>query len=141
MKSLVLPATEENMPRLLDWVQEAAEAAGLDHAASLEMLLAAEEMIVNIVHYAYPKGAGEIRLDAGEAAGGGFRLRIEDQGVAFNPLDRPDPDTSASLEDRPIGGLGIMLSRLKTDSLRYERVGGANVVVMEKRPCPSGHGA
>jgi Anti-sigma regulatory factor (Ser/Thr protein kinase) len=133
VSTLILPATLASLPLLLKHAQHAAEEAGLDEAARLDILLAAEEMLVNVVSYAYPDGGGDIRLDTEPLEGGrGLRLRIVDQGVAFNPLERPEPDTDIPLEQRALGGLGIMLTRRKTDSLAYERVGASNVLTLEK---------
>jgi anti-sigma regulatory factor (Ser/Thr protein kinase) len=133
MSSITLPAALASLPLLLEHAQHAAEEAGLDEAERLDILLAAEEMLVNVVSYAYPDGGGDLRLDAEPLEGGrGLRLRIVDQGVAFNPLERPEPDTSIPLEERALGGLGIMLTRRKTDSLTYERAGASNVLIMEK---------
>jgi anti-sigma regulatory factor (Ser/Thr protein kinase) len=141
MSTLVLSATLASVPLLLEHVQHMAEEAGLDEAERLDILLAAEEMLVNVVSYAYPDCAGNVRVDAEVLEGGhGLRLRIVDQGVAFNPLERPEPDTSIPLEERALGGLGIMLTRRKTDCLCYERAGASNVLVMEKHRRRAGAG-
>lgn len=60
-------------------------------------------------------------------------LGIEDDGPAFDPLDAPEPDVEAALEDRPVGGLGIYLLREMMDRLEYARVDGRNCLTLHKR--------
>ena len=60
-------------------------------------------------------------------------IEIEDDGRAFNPLDAPGPDLSASLMDREPGGLGIHLARSLMDQIFYQRVGQRNLLTLTKR--------
>lgn len=139
MNTITVPARPENVASLLELVQKAAEAAGLDETARFDILVAAEEMIFNIVNYAYTGGSGDIRLDVDTPADRpGLRLRLEDQGIAFNPQAHPEPDITKPVADRPIGGLGIFIARRKTDRLGYERRDGANILILEKHLPPKG---
>ena len=56
-----------------------------------------------------------------------------DTGVAFNPLEAPEPDISLSADMRKDGGLGIFLARKLVDEMTYERVDGRNILRMKKR--------
>lgn len=58
---------------------------------------------------------------------------IRDQAPAFNPLLVPLPDTQASIEERAIGGLGLMFVRRTADSLEYRRTADGNEVIFGKR--------
>ena len=60
-------------------------------------------------------------------------LEVEDDGMAFNPLDSPTPDINKPIEERRIGGLGIHLVRQIMDTLAYERREGKNYMFMKKR--------
>lgn len=60
-------------------------------------------------------------------------VEIEDEGIPFDPLSRPDAVTPTSIEDVPIGGLGILMAKRSVDEMRYERTDGANVVTITKR--------
>lgn len=60
-------------------------------------------------------------------------VEIEDEGIPFDPLSRPDAVTPTSIEDVPIGGLGILMAKRSVDEMRYERPDGANVVTIAKR--------
>jgi Anti-sigma regulatory factor (Ser/Thr protein kinase) len=143
MKSLALPATLESLTALLEFVEREAKACGLTGAARMEVLLAAEELIVNVISYAYSEGApGEVRLEAEKPAGrAGLLLRIMDRGRPFDPLSLREPDLAVGVEERRIGGLGVFLARRKSDRLTYARTGDANVLTVEKWAAPAGKAA
>ena len=69
-----------------------------------------------------------MRREPGEIA-----VLLEDDATPFNPLDAPPPDLEKSLEDRPIGGLGVHLVRNTMDSLVYRHEAGFNRLAMRKR--------
>ncbi|MFP4035143.1 MAG: ATP-binding protein [Desulfovermiculus sp.] len=133
-----------NLPEL-DWIEIAAEHKNLglvqqfvlDKARrtdvlpelSLKIELVLEEIILNIISYAFESGqAGTIKTGCALAAPGLFQVRIIDQGPAFDPLARPDPDTALSLEERNAGGLGIHLVREMADEIKYQRQDGQNIL-------------
>jgi anti-sigma regulatory factor (Ser/Thr protein kinase) len=64
---------------------------------------------------------------------GMLAMRFEDSGVAFNPLERPEPDITVAIEDRAIGGLGIFLTRKWMDEMAYDRILDRNVLTIYKR--------
>jgi anti-sigma regulatory factor (Ser/Thr protein kinase) len=58
---------------------------------------------------------------------------ILDEGMPFNPLAKPDARTPSTIEEMPIGGLGILMAKGMVDEMSYDRVDGANVVTIVKR--------
>ena len=96
--------------------------------------LVLEELVTNIVDYGYP--GEDTRVDVGiriEIANGAVVVHICDDGIAFNPLDVPCPDTSLPLIEREAGGLGIHLCRQLMDEAHYERRNLHNHLRMVKR--------
>lgn len=94
--------------------------------------LALEEAVTNVILYAYPKGIyGPVELDASRVENS-LVFVLSDSGKPFDPTARPDADVSASLEDRPIGGLGIHLVRSIMDTVSYEYRDGRNILTMTK---------
>ena len=94
--------------------------------------LALDELLTNILSYGFESGSEEpvitvdIRLGDGE-----IEVEIRDNGSAFNPLeDSEAPDLSLDAEDRPIGGLGIHLTKSFINTLAYERVDGFNSLTL-----------
>ena len=65
-----------------------------------------------------------------------FTIDLIDNGLPFNPLARPDARKASeydSLDELPIGGLGIYMAKKNVDELSYEHVGDSNVVTLVKR--------
>lgn len=99
--------------------------------------LVIEEIVVNIVNYAYPEGAAG-SLDIGissETEGDATIVTITfcDHGIPFDPLAKEAPDTTLSLKDRPIGGLGILLVKKMMDDVAYSFDQGRNILKLTKR--------
>ena len=95
-------------------------------------MLAVEEAVVNVMSYAYPIGTqGDITIEA-KATGQWLKVIITDQGKAFDPTQTNKVDTTLNAEDRPIGGLGILLVQQLMDTINYERVDGNNVLTLKK---------
>lgn len=59
-------------------------------------------------------------------------MSFVDEGIPYNPLDHEDSDTSLSLEERPIDGLGIYLMKDTMDEAAYSYREGRNVLTMIK---------
>ncbi len=94
--------------------------------------LACEEVVVNIISYAYPAGVnGYIELDVTDTDKE-LRIEICDGGRPFNPIERQAPDIAQCLEERDIGGLGIFLILRMMDRVTYRYEEGKNKLVLTK---------
>lgn len=114
-------------------------AAKLDGFAGREQLppdvrrdlhLVIDEIVNNIVRHAqprHPRVVVHLSVDAGALV-----IRIVDDGEAFDPTSRADPDTTLGLDDRPIGGLGIYLVRQLMNEVRYRRFRGRNDLTLRR---------
>lgn len=102
-------------------------------AASLNLVL--EEAVVNVIQYAYPEGEeGTLTIDVEwKEQEQLLQFTLSDAGKPFDPTAVPDADTSLSVEERPIGGLGIFLIRQMMDCVEYRYYNNRNVLVMQKR--------
>ncbi|MEE4377364.1 MAG: ATP-binding protein [Candidatus Competibacteraceae bacterium] len=58
---------------------------------------------------------------------------VKDNGIAFNPLEAKPPDLDLSVEDKPIGGLGLHLVSQFIDELDYQRAEGWNCLTLRQR--------
>ena len=103
--------------------------AGVDAKAVAAMLNAADEVTSNIVSYS---GATGYRIEA-ERTADRLRLRFSDDGRPYNPLSHVDPDTHAAIEDRPIGGLGLVVVKRLADRVAYSREDGRNVLTLIRK--------
>ena len=121
----IRPATEQ-AEAWLARQQASAEATYL-------VSLAIEELVTNCVKYGYADPAGHTIDIVLAVVDGTLRMEVVDDGRAFNPLEAPKPDLSLTIEDRPIGGLGLHLLRELSDTVSYERRDGTNRLVLTKR--------
>ncbi len=131
--SITLSNDIEQVPLLSEFVNKTCEAVGFDQSTTDQMNLAIEEAVVNVMSYAYPAGKeGSVNI---EAVANDVRLKfvISDNGVPFDPTIVAEADTTLSVEERSIGGLGIYLVRHLMDSVNYERIGGFNVLTLRKK--------
>lgn len=132
---LTIQADDKELERVLDFIhQQLPSDCETDLLYKID--LAAEEIFVNIAHYAYKD-----KLPAGESGQAWITCTYEnelltivfrDQGVPFNPLDRADPDITLSAEERSIGGLGIFLTKKYMDTVEYRHENDENILTMKK---------
>ncbi|GAB4174488.1 MAG: ATP-binding protein [Thalassobaculales bacterium] len=120
--------------RLAETIEAFGKAHGLPEKVVFHVNLVLDELITNIISYGYPE-EGPRSITVGLALDdGALEVRLEDDGVAFNPLaDAREPDTAAALEDRPIGGLGVHFMKTFMDAVDYRREDGLNRLRMVKK--------
>ncbi|MBO4533499.1 MAG: ATP-binding protein [Treponema sp.] len=132
---LTIDADDKKLETVLDFIHQQFP-PGCETDLMYKIDVAAEEIFVNIAHYAYkdklPEGeAGQVWLTC-TYENELLTIVFRDTGVPFNPLDRPDPDITLSAEDRSIGGLGIFLTKKYMDKVEYKYENGENVLTMKK---------
>jgi serine/threonine-protein kinase RsbW len=110
-----------------EWLRRVVAGAGLDAALAWKAELCLNEAAANIMMYA--GGSQPITIEV-EPADGALRLTISDGGRPFNPLDAAPPPLPRSIDETPIGGLGIQLMRSTASDVRYRRDGQQNVLVL-----------
>ena len=131
-RTITLHNDVNEVPQLAAFVDDVCEALGFDAPTVMQMNLAMEEAVVNVMNYAYPAGTvGNIRIDA-VASEERLKFVITDSGSPFDPTEQAVVDTTQGVDDRPIGGLGIHLVRQLMDSINYERIDGKNILTLRK---------
>jgi sigma-B regulation protein RsbU (phosphoserine phosphatase) len=132
-RHLILHNDIQQIPQLAEFVENVADIAHLDVGLTMSLNLALEEAVSNVIMYAYPKGAdGLVDIEA-IIRKEMLEFVITDSGTPFDPTVAPEADVSLSLEDRPIGGLGIFLVKNIMDTVNYERTDGKNILKMTKK--------
>ena len=130
--SITLPNDIDTVPQLPQFIDEVAVDAGLDASQTMNLNLAIEEAVVNVMEYAYPEGTkGTVNIVA-TIAEGVLSFVISDSGMPFDPTIKAEVDTTLSAEERPIGGLGIHLVRQIMDDIAYERKDNKNILTLRK---------
>lgn len=134
LKERTLPAKLEKLGELIEFVTAELKANHCPPRAQAQIILAVEEIFVNIASYAYTPAAGEatIRCSVTDCP---LQVEIQflDCGTPYNPLDEPAPDTTQPLETRETGGLGILLAKASMDDIDYEYTNGRNILTIKKR--------
>ena len=134
MTSKTFPAKTEAWPAVFDFASQLLETHVRSGKLRLEACVALEEVFVNVAHYAYGEGDGEVTLDIGFfEEDRSILFRMWDTGIPFDPLQKPDPDITLSIAQRQIGGLGIFLVKQIMDSVTYTYENGKNILTMIKK--------
>lgn len=134
MVSKTFSAKIEMLSEVISFVEETLEIYECSMKAQMAICVAIEEVFVNVANYAYVDGVGDITISIGfDEERRTVTFRISDKGVPFNPLNKPDPDTTLSIEEREIGGLGIYITKKTMDVVNYAFENEENILTMIKK--------
>ena len=119
----------ENVAR---FVEEIGEELGLGMELQMNLNLVMEEMVSNIIFYAYPEGTqASIDLMA-ESDGKELTFVLSDQGREFDPTVMDEADVDTNPADRELGGMGIFIVKNIMNQVTYQRLEGKNLLTMKK---------
>ena len=113
-------------------LQQFGEELGLANKTLFQICLAMEEIVSNIISYGYTDDDVHWVKIALSYDKGIITIRLEDDGIPFNPLWAQEPDCECPLEKRKVGKLGIHLCKKVMDDMIYERFGNKNVLILRK---------
>jgi anti-sigma regulatory factor (Ser/Thr protein kinase) len=127
---LEIAALPGEVARVLQLVAEFCAANKLPQTACNDMTLALDEVLSNIVKYAYSSSERETIEVELAYSNNRFVATVQDCGMAFNPLQSEKPILGGDLQNRKEGGLGIFFVRSLMDTVAYERIGNRNRVTL-----------
>lgn len=128
MKELKFDAKVEELDAVLAFLDTELENLDCPMKVQTELDLAVEELFVNIANYAYGDKTGYALMKFAELENArGVSITFVDEGMQYNPLERPDPDITLPAEERPVGGLGIFLVKKIADEVNYNYSDGKNI--------------
>ena len=120
----------------IERLEEHVTAFATDHAlperSAYGLHLALEEVVSNIISYAWDDGGEHLLHVTMEVQDGKVLVQVEDDGKPFDPLATPPPDLDIPLEEREAGGFGIYLTRHFMDDVTYERRQDRNILTLVK---------
>ena len=123
------PATRENYKYFNKWLLEICDKFKLNDSLKYKLELISEELYTNVCSYAYEGGNGEIKVEI-FTKNNYVILQFKDNGIPYNPLERPEPDLDAPPEERDKGGLGIYIVKQYADDISYEYKENTNILTI-----------
>jgi serine/threonine-protein kinase RsbW len=123
----------EELEKVNQFVEEICEELGLDMELQMNLNLVLEEMVSNVIFYAYPKGTPEEIELAAESDGKELTFVLSDSGIEFDPTAKEDADPDVNPMDRDIGGMGIYIVKNIMNKVTYQRLEGKNLLTMQKK--------
>lgn len=122
----------ENMETVMAFIDKHTASIGNPKLAR-NLAMVVEELSLNVFSYAYDGREGNFSLSIiNDAERRKVTMEFSDSGKPYNPLLVSEPDIHASLPERPIGGLGVMISKKLTDEQHYVRENGHNILTVIK---------
>ena len=128
INELNIEAKPENMDAVQSFICE--RIAECSQKTVNQIQIAVDEVFSNISYYAYGSGGGNVTIRI--KVGDNILIEFEDEGVAYNPLSSEEPDITAPLEDRKVGGLGVFLLKKLIDNVDYRREENKNILTLTK---------
>jgi anti-sigma regulatory factor (Ser/Thr protein kinase) len=130
--SVTLTNQLAEIERLAGTVEEFAQQQQLPTKAIFEINLSLDELLTNIMSYAYDDRQPHAILVTLAVEPGHVAIALEDDGRPYDPFTAPVPELDRPLEDRAIGGLGVHFVRNLMDAWEYRREGNRNIVLLKK---------
>ena len=131
--SLRVAADVAQLATIRAFVEQQAHALGVDASEIYDLILAVNEVATNIVVHGYRNQPGVIEIDL-RRQGEAIEIRLRDQAPLFDPTGVPVPDLTLPLQKRPLGGMGVHVTRQIMDAVRYRvtPVGGNELVLVKR---------
>ena len=128
---LKIDADTEQWPEAEDFLNDLLEKHACPVKLQMQIVVAIEEMFVNVAHYAYPDGNGWVEIHA-DISDTQAKITLVDGGIPYDPLGHPDPDVDAMAQESKIGGLGILMVKKLMDEMKYIYKDGQNCLTVIK---------
>jgi len=123
---------DDAMEPVLEMIDRVGDAYGLPDEVLTNLRIALDEVVTNIVKYAYNDAKRHEFTIRCEVRGGALETVVEDDGIAYDPLQAPAPDLSVSFDERKVGGLGVHFVKNLMSAVSYERIGNRNRLTLKQ---------
>ena len=131
-KEMCIKNQVEELERVARFIDEIGEELSLDMELQMNLNLVMEEMVSNIIFYAYPEGVEATIELLAECDGKELTLILSDQGRAFDPTLKENFDMDVNPAERELGGMGIFSVKNIMNQVTYQRLEGRNLLTMKK---------
>ncbi len=124
------PATLDSLTSIQDYIQHHVVLAGIHAKQAFSIQLIVEEVIVNIISHAYRNTDPGIITIGIEFSGDTVSISFSDTGPPFDPLGATPPDITEGINERSVGGLGILMVTQMADGIEYHRCDNKNILTV-----------
>ena len=132
-RELTIKNEEQELARVAEFMESVCDELALDMHQAMKLQLVIEEMMTNVIFYAYAEGtSADITLTA-ESDGKELTFVLSDSGKPFDPTAKEDADTETNPMDREQGGMGILIVKNIMNEVSYQRLGETNQLTMKKK--------
>jgi serine/threonine-protein kinase RsbW len=118
--------------RVASFIEEIGEELGLGMELQMNLNLVLEEMISNVIFYAYPEGKEATIELVAESDGKELTFVLSDQGQEFDPTLIDEKNMDVNPAERDLGGMGIFIVKNIMNEVTYQRLEGRNLLTMKK---------
>jgi len=134
METITVSSEKTQLATVLNFIEENLNHYNPSPKFIMQLELSIEEIFINIIEYAYKNNSNQKITISYNSKENPLRAIVTflDEGPPYNPLKNQDPDTSLSLEERDIGGLGLFLVKKNVDYIDYEYENEKNILTIEK---------
>lgn len=129
IKTFKQEANIDNYDELCSWIEKTRAEWNISKELANKIDICVEEVFANILHYAYPQKVGMFEVELNKVDEN-IIIEFRDEGVVFNPLDKPDPNLHLPPEKKALGGLGIYLTKKMSDDVAYKRENNKNILTI-----------
>ena len=133
MQKLKIKNEISNLDLVAETIEELGEEYSLSTKIIFEINLAVDELLTNIIKYAYAEPDTNYIEISIEISEDNIKIIFSDTGIEFDPLSVDEPDLNLSIDKKPIGGLGIHFVKQKVDEINYKRINNKNILSITKR--------
>jgi serine/threonine-protein kinase RsbW len=120
------------LEKVAQFIEELGEELGLSMELQMNLNLVMEEMVSNVIFYAYPQGVEEEIELLAKSDGKELTFVLSDKGREFDPTMKDDADPNVNPAERDLGGMGIFIVKNIMNEVTYQRLEGKNLLTMKK---------
>ena len=132
-RELIFKNEEQELTRVTEFMETVCDELQLNMHLAMKLQVAIEEMVTNVIFYAYPEGNRSDITLAAESDGKELTFVLSDTGKPFDPTAKVDADIHVNPMDREQGGMGILIVKNIMNEVTYQRLGETNQLTMKKQ--------
>ena len=112
--------------RMFTLLEGFCQSRGISEDDMFNVRLVLDEAVINVIVHGYDDTLERAINVSLSMDGALLAIHIDDDGVAYNPLDAPVPRFDLPIEQRRIGGLGVHIMKTLARSVEYSRANERN---------------